>query len=207
MDTTSASSVPPGCLYSNSKTGSISNGLEFKVMALDSFTPTTDFEVPPASGGRRYWAQVYTRRTWQEFLNAGATVTGFRATSRWNYIQNELHKGDYLLCYIKRVACWVGVLEALSDPFLDSTPVFQDRAYSGRVNVRPVAILPLGQSIPIRSMQDQLSIFRWKQWGVRLICSPIKWESSDGITVYESVVKAASKNEGHAHNGPVAVLQ
>ena len=176
-------------------------------MTLDMSMPSSDFEIPPTSGGRRYWAQVYTRRTWQEFLTAGATVTGFRATSRWTYIQNELRKGDYLLCYIKRAACWVGVLEALSDPFLDFTPVFQDRAYSGRINVRPVAVLPFEQSIPIRSMQAQLSIFRWKQWGVRLICSPIKWESSDGITVYESVVKAAREDRGHAPNGGIPKLQ
>jgi hypothetical protein len=176
-------------------------------MALDLSTRSTDYEILPTCSGRRYWAQVYTRKTWEEFLNAGATVTGFRATSRWAYIQNELRKGDYLLCYIKRVAVWVGVLEAVSEPFLDFTPVFQDRAYSGRINVRPIAVLPLEQSIPIRSMQDQLSIFRWKQWGVRLICSPIKWEPSDGITVYKSVVKAASENQGHAPNGPVAILQ
>jgi hypothetical protein len=176
-------------------------------MAFDVSIPSSDFEIPATCGERRYWAQVYTRKTWQEFLNAGATVTGFRATSRWTYIQNELRQGDYLLCYIKRAACWVGVLEAVSDPFLDFTPVFRDRAYSGRIKVRPVAILPFAQSIPIRSMQDQLSIFRWKQWGVRLICSPIKWEPSDGIVVCKSIVMAASANQEHAPNGSVAILQ
>jgi EVE domain len=162
-------------------------------MALD-VQVTCDVKTPAICVGRSYWAQVYTRTTWQEFLNAGANVTGFRATSRWTYIQNELQKGDYLLCYIKRVASWVGVLETVSEPFLDFAPIFQDQAYSGRVNVQPVAILPFEDSIPIRSMQSELSIFSLKQWGVRLICSPIKWEASDGISVYRSIVKAAGEN-------------
>jgi hypothetical protein len=35
---------------------------------------------------RTYWLDLFTPTTWQEFLSAGATVSGFRE-SRWNTLQ------------------------------------------------------------------------------------------------------------------------
>jgi hypothetical protein len=49
---------------------------------------------------RNYWLDLFTGTTWQEFLDAGATVSGFRE-SRWSTVQ-KIRKGDYLLCYLTR---------------------------------------------------------------------------------------------------------
>jgi len=38
--------------------------------------------------------------TWQQFVDAGADVTGFRA-SKWSQVQ-KIAVGDYMLCYLTR---------------------------------------------------------------------------------------------------------
>ncbi|HEX5424413.1 MAG TPA: hypothetical protein VFW94_12770 [Candidatus Acidoferrales bacterium] len=42
---------------------------------------------------RSYWLDLFTAVTWQEFLDAGATVSGFRE-SRWKAVQ-KVKVGDY----------------------------------------------------------------------------------------------------------------
>lgn len=43
--------------------------------------------------GRNYWLDLFTPVTWQEFLDAGGKVSGFRE-SRWNTLQ-KVKPGDY----------------------------------------------------------------------------------------------------------------
>ena len=45
-----------------------------------------------------YWLNLYTFETWNEFLAAGANVTGFRE-KRWKTVQ-KIKSGDILLCYL-----------------------------------------------------------------------------------------------------------
>jgi hypothetical protein len=66
---------------------------------------------------RRYWLDLFTGTTWSEFLRAGASVSGFRA-SRWTTVQ-QLRSGDYLLCYLTGLSRWIGVLEVAGQPYLD----------------------------------------------------------------------------------------
>lgn len=47
---------------------------------------------------RNYWLDLFTGTTWQEFLDAGGKVSGFRE-SRWKSVQ-KMKPGDYLLCYL-----------------------------------------------------------------------------------------------------------
>jgi len=53
---------------------------------------------------RNYWLDLFTWTTWQEFLKAGGTVSGFRAT-RWGVTQ-KIKVGDFLLCYLIGVSRW-----------------------------------------------------------------------------------------------------
>ena len=47
--------------------------------------------------------------------------------------------GDYLLCYLTGISRWIGVLEVVSEPFKDTTPIWKDEAFPARVRVRSVA--------------------------------------------------------------------
>ena len=49
------------------------------------------------------WACV-TVETWQEFLDHGGDVTGFRE-KRWKTVQ--IKHGDHLLCYLTRASRWL----------------------------------------------------------------------------------------------------
>jgi hypothetical protein len=57
-------------------------------------------------GTRSYWLDLFTSKTWQEFLEAGAKVSGFRER-RWRIIQ-RIKLGDYLLCYLTGVPRFLG---------------------------------------------------------------------------------------------------
>jgi hypothetical protein len=71
---------------------------------------------------RNYWLDLFTPQTWNEFLKAGSSVSGFRE-SRWSAVQ-KIQEGDYLLCYLTGISRWVGVLEVTSKKsFKDSKPI------------------------------------------------------------------------------------
>lgn len=146
-------------------------------------------EEPTAT--RNHWLQVFTHKTWQEFLDAGGKTTGFRET-RWGVVQ-RLKPGDYLLCYISGVGHWIAILEVESEPYLDTSRIWKEALYPCRVDVRIVVSLAPGAAVPIRNLRSQLSIFRIKNWGLRLISSPLKWNPSDADVVIAAVLQAAKR--------------
>ncbi len=48
--------------------------------------------------GGSYWLNIFDAETWQEFANAGSTVSGFRK-EKWSTVQ-KIKPGDLLLCYL-----------------------------------------------------------------------------------------------------------
>lgn len=140
---------------------------------------------------RAYWVQVFTPNTWQRFLDSGGKVTGFRDL-RWNHIQ-KLKPGDYLLCYLSGVSKWVGVLEVESEAYLDTARIWDEDLFPCRVDVKVLEKLSLEIAVPIRDLEDRLSIFRIKNWSLYLISSPAKWQARDGEAVLEAV-RSARRN-------------
>jgi len=57
----------------------------------------------------KYWLDLFTGTTWQEFQNAGSRVSGFR--QRMRNIASKIQPGDILLAYLTGVMRWVGALE------------------------------------------------------------------------------------------------
>lgn len=143
-----------------------------------------------ASTKRGYWVQVFTPATWQRFLDNGGNVTGFRDL-RWKHIQ-KLQIGDYLLCYLSGISKWVGILEVVSSPYLDTGRIWAEELFPCRVDVRVLAKLGLETAIPIRTMEQDLSIFRAKNWSLYLISSPSKWLAKDGEAVVKAILDATS---------------
>src|SRR5689334_18838899 len=96
---------------------------------------------------RNYWLDLFTGITWQEFLDAGANISGFRE-SRWNTVQ-QIKPGDYLLCYMTGISRWIGILEVISDPFRDNAVIWKEDVFPSRVRVRVVVQLTPATAVPI----------------------------------------------------------
>jgi hypothetical protein len=142
---------------------------------------------------RTYWLDLFTPTTWQEFLDAGARVSGFRE-SRWSTLQ-KVKVGDYFLCYLTGVSRWIGLLEVTSAPFRDTTTIWKDEIFPCRAKVKVVAKLTPETGIPVKEMKDQLSAFQTTggplAWTGHFRGSPTKWKVADGEAVVKAVLQAA----------------
>ena len=94
-----------------------------------------------------YWLDLFTGVTWKEFLDAGGNVSGFRE-SRWSAVQ-KIRPGDYLLCYLTGVSRFIGVLEAVSAPFKDTSPIWRDEDFPCRLKVKAVVTLTPATAVPV----------------------------------------------------------
>ncbi len=141
---------------------------------------------------RTYWVDVFTAKTWQEFLNAGGEIAGFRESHRKD--AQKVKPGDYLLCYLAGVSRFVGVLEVTSELFEDDSPIWSDEVFPCRVKVKPVVKLTAETGVPIHDLKDRLTIFQNmsnpNSWIGRVRGSPNRWKSSDGAVVVEALIAA-----------------
>jgi EVE domain len=140
-----------------------------------------------------YWLDLFSPTTWQQFLDAGGTVSGFRK-HRWSMV-SQMKPGDSLLCYLTGVSRFVAVLEVVSQPYEDeSKSIWQDEDFPCRVDVRIVDQLSVETAIPIMQLSDRLSIFQNltspNAWTGRVRGSPAKWSAADGAIIAEAVHNA-----------------
>ncbi len=138
--------------------------------------------------GRSYWLDLFTGTTWQEFLESGGEVSGFRERRRKTV--QRIKPGDYLLCYLTGVSRFIGVLEVISEPFEDNSPIWKDEEFPCRVKVKSLIKLTPETAVPVHELKDRLTIFQNLKnpnaWTGHFRGSPARWKSSDG----EAVVKA-----------------
>lgn len=150
---------------------------------------------------RTYWLDLFTGTSWQEFLDAGGNVSGFRE-SRWSTVQ-KVKPGDYLLCYLTGVMRFIGVLEVTSKPYKDESHIWSYTTFPCRMNVKVIVNLTPETAIPILSLRDELSIFRNLKspnaWTGMLRGSPMRWSEADG----EIIVNALQKAEANPISRPV----
>ena len=138
---------------------------------------------------RNYWVDLFTWRTWQEFLKAGGDVSGFRE-SRWKTVQ-RIKPGDYLLCYLTGVSRWIGILEVTSEAFKDDSTIWEyDGVFPSRLRVKLINQLEPETAVPVLELRDKLSLFQNiknpNSWGMLFRGSPKKLSAEDG----EEIVKA-----------------
>lgn len=147
---------------------------------------------------RTYWLDLFTGTTWDEFLRAGASVSGFRERRRPSV--QQMKPGDYLLCYLTGVSRWIGILEVTGIAFEDQTPIWNVDSFPCRVPVKALITLTPETAVPVLDLKDDLTIFRDLAspiaWGAHFRGSPVKWKASDG----EAVLKAIER----AHANPVS---
>jgi len=143
---------------------------------------------------RNYWLDLFTWTTWQEFLAAGAKVSGFRER-RWKTVQ-QIRPGDYLLCYLTGVSRWIGVLEVISEPFRDNSPIWKDENFPCRLKVKVIVGLTPETAVPVLLFKDQLTILQNLKnpnaWTGHFRGSPAKWKASDGQIVVNALMEAKS---------------
>lgn len=141
---------------------------------------------------RSYWLDLFTWKTWEEFLEAGAKVTGFREKMRGKV--QQIKSGDYLLCYLIGVSRFIGVLEAKSSHFKDSTPIWKNDDFPHRIRVAQVVKLTPETAIPITELRDSLTIFQNLKspnaWTGRVRASPVKWVDADGEAITKALLEA-----------------
>ncbi len=141
---------------------------------------------------RNYWLDLFTGATWQEFVDAGSAVSGFRER-RWKTVQ-RIKPGDYLLCYLTGVSRFIGVLEVTSEPYWDETPIWKDEVFPCRVKVEAIAALTPETAVPIFELKEQLTIFQNLKspiaWTGHVRGSPVKWKDPDGEAVVYAVMEA-----------------
>ncbi len=143
--------------------------------------------------GRSYWLDLFTGTTWQEFLESGGEISGFRERRRKTV--QRIKPGDYLLCYLTGVSRFIGVLEVISEPFEDDSPIWKDEEFPCRVKVKMVVKLTPETAVPVHELKDSLTILQNLKnpnaWTGHFRGSPARWKSSDG----EAVVKALKAAE------------
>jgi len=144
---------------------------------------------------RTYWLCIFSPETWQEFLDAGANTAGFQENRA--SLAMRLESGDYLLCYVTKISCWIGTLEVTSKCFIDKTPIWKHSSFPYRVKVKPIHKLTLDSAIPVLSMKDKLTVFQNlanpKIWSGSFRVSPFPWKAIDGDVVFAAIDEASQK--------------
>lgn len=144
---------------------------------------------------RTYWLDLFTGKTWEEFIKAGAKVSGFR--KRRQNLAKKIKPGDYLICYLTGVGRVIGVLEVKSECYFNDTQIWEDHTFPCRFKVELLYKLDPLTSIPIKSLKDKLTIFKNLKsphsWSGFFRGSPCKFKKEDGEIIVESI-KNAIKN-------------
>jgi len=134
-----------------------------------------------------YFLDVFSPETYEAFGRSDRTVSGFRPRQR--NVATRIKPGDKLVCYMTRVSRWFGVLEVVSGPFNDDTPIFYPERdpFTVRFTVRPIIWLPVDKAIPIHEslIWDRLSFTKGQDkststWTGKIRASLVQLAEADG---------------------------
>jgi len=104
-----------------------------------------------------YWLDLFTGTTWDEFRRAGATVTGFRESTRKR--AKRVKPGDILLCYLTGVMRWVGALEVTGSTN-DARPIWASDTFPVRFAVKRLVTLDPECGIEMKDFEGKLDFYR-----------------------------------------------
>ena len=151
---------------------------------------------------REYWLDLFTGKTWEEFLKHGADVSGFRERRR--KAAEKVRPGDYFLCYLTGISRFVGVLEVKSEPFFDDkTRIWEGEPFPIRFKVDLIHKLDAKTAVPVLDLRDKLSLFgglEGKQWSGFFRGSPARFDPHDGEVIAEAINEAAAHPVGREYD-------
>ena len=107
-----------------------------------------------------YWLDLFTGTTWGEFRKAGATITGFRESTRKR--ARHVKPGDVFLCYLTGVMRWVGALQVVRAA-TDSTQIWESDPFPVRFAVKPLVVLEPECGIPMERFEGRLDFYAGPQ--------------------------------------------
>ncbi len=140
----------------------------------------------------KYWIDLFTWNTWQEFLKAGGEVSGFRE-NRWRTVQ-RIKRGDKFLCYMTGLSRFFAILEVTGTPYKDDTPIWGEAVFPCRVPVRVVLELKPEHAIPVTLLQERLSYFQnmraSNSWTGHFRGSPTEEKSEDAQVIVAALEEA-----------------
>ena len=147
---------------------------------------------------RSYWLDLFTGTTWEEFLEAGGNVSGFRE-SRWKTV-SKIKPGDYFLCYVTGISRWIGILEVTGAPYKDNKPMWTNEVFPCRLPVKVVTKLDPKSAVPVKELRDNLSYFQNLShpngWSGHFRGSPTKEKPEDAEVIIAAIEEAA-RNPKH----------
>lgn len=108
----------------------------------------------------RYWLDLFTGTTWDEFRNSGACVTGF--THRMRKTVQTIQPGDVLLCYLTGVKRWVGALEVVGLS-KETRRIWKDAEFPARLSVKPLVMLSPENGVPMEQLEGKVSFYATAQ--------------------------------------------
>ncbi len=103
-----------------------------------------------------YWLNLFTGTTWREFKEAGANVSGFRATQAKT--AKRINTGDIFLCYLTGVMRWVGALEIVG-PSTDTRKIWKEQEFPIRFEVKPLILLEPENGFPMDQLEGHVKFY------------------------------------------------
>lgn len=140
---------------------------------------------------RRYWLDLFTGTTWEEFLAAGGMVSGFRER-RWKTVQ-RISVGDWLLCYATGISRWIGILAVTGEPFHGSDKIWGEDVFPARIPVEIVAQLTPENAVLASLLKERMSYYKPESpnvWNVHFRGSPALENQADGELVAQTILQA-----------------
>ncbi|MCH7592516.1 MAG: hypothetical protein IH989_07040 [Planctomycetes bacterium] len=145
----------------------------------------------------KYWLQVYSEETWDEFCRSNQGTTAFKGGG-WSQAR-KFAVGDVLLCYVKGFQIWVGILEVREEAHLDKTSIFGSDDLPVRLTVEPREVLAFDNGISVKSLVGRVSFLEplpvRKNWGHFVRRSPRLMLYRDGQVIASAIREAARSSQ------------
>jgi hypothetical protein len=96
-----------------------------------------------------YYIDLFSPETYKAFSLSDRNISGFRERQRG--IASRIKSGDKLVCYVTKLSRWIGILEVVSDYFIDDSVIFTeiDDPFVVRFRVKVCSWLELNNAIPV----------------------------------------------------------
>jgi hypothetical protein len=152
-----------------------------------------------------YFIDLFSPETYEAFKHSSRDISGFR--SRHKRMAERIASGDILICYMTRLSRWVGALEVIDGPFIDSTPIFlpENDPFVVRFRVRPVVWLDVDKAIPIRTEKIWNGLSFTKEleegsiaWTGKVRGSLVRLDDEDGKLLFDLLWKQSVGGETYA---------
>jgi hypothetical protein len=97
-----------------------------------------------------YFVNLFSPDTYEGFCASDRSVSGFRI--RQKGAASRIKPGDKFVCYMTKFSRWFGVLEVMSESYIDDSPLYYeaDDPFIVRFRVKPLVLLPREKSVPIQ---------------------------------------------------------